>query len=126
MKHFVIACFLFAVLTGCNTAPPETLDQFVHCRSLDGERTAIKILEWKFEAVRSKLSVICEMGVAIPAQEIMRRTLKTITPELRESLGEAEECVELTLKELEVRGVFERSEPSVTDKAKLELTRVAP
>ena len=120
MRLGLIVCAALIISSGCNSAPPQVLDQFVHCRSLDGERTAIKILEWKFDAVSEELAAVCSPGTAMSFDEITQQTLKQMPAELRESLGEPAECVELTLKELEVRGVFVRS----ADAEALTLTRV--
>ena len=120
MKNCLIVMSSLALLAGCNSSPPQVVDQFVHCRTLDGDRTAIKILEWKFDAVSAELATVCEPGKAMSAKEIVRRTLSGLSGELRESLGEAEECIDLTLKELEVRGEFVR----VDDEGEVKLARV--
>ena len=120
MKNYLMIMALLLLLTGCNESPPQVQDEFVRCRSLDGERAALKLLTWKFEAISAELTVACEIGKAMPAREIRTRMLAGLSTELRESLGEAEECIDLALKELEVRGKFVRIE----DAGELKLARV--
>ena len=52
MKTVLTAFVAAAVITGCSDSVTEIADEFVHCRSLPGDRTARKIDTWKYEAIR--------------------------------------------------------------------------
>lgn len=106
---FAIAALLI-LHTGCGTLVTEVQDSYVRCRSIAGDRTAIKVPEWEFNAISDLLNSIVRPGEALTTAEIRKRAAAGMSRELRDSLQSPDTSVETTFRELEVRGVFSRSE----------------
>ena len=101
---------LLLLPTGCGTSAPKVEEDYVHCRSLAGERTAVKLLAWEFDALSDALKSTCNVDDELAADEIRERVMAAMKPEMRHSLQDPESSIETTLLEMEVRGIFARIE----------------
>lgn len=95
-------------VTGCGTSTPQVLDEYVHCRSLAGDRTALKLFAWEFAALSEAINSCCSEGNEYTEAEIVAEVSKQLDSKLRESLRDPKKSIRITLLELEVRGVYER------------------
>lgn len=109
LQIFLTTCLLL-LPTGCGTSAPNVEENYVHCRSLVGDRTAVKLLEWEFDALSDALKSTCSVNDEVAADEIQERVMAAMKPELRDSLQNPKSSIETTLLEMEVRGVFARIE----------------
>lgn len=110
-------------LSGCGAKEPQVMDEYVHCRSLAGDRTALKMLTWEFDALSGVLKAQCRIGEQLTMNEIETRVSRGLSPELRDSLQDAKTSIENTLLELEVRGMFTRATDGPNDDIKLQRTK---
>jgi hypothetical protein len=122
LQIFLTTCLLLSP-TGCGTSTPKVEENYVHCRSLVGDRTAVKLLEWEFNALSDALKSTCSVNDEVAAVEIQERVMAAMKPELRDSLQDPESSIETTLLEMEVRGVFARIEKE-TEKDEIRFRRV--
>lgn len=111
MTHFRAALLILSVgfFVGCSSEP-QVADEFVRCRSIDGDRTAIPVLAWEFEAVAASLKSgwPTDEDISIDiAYEIARANMEE---QAYSSLQKPNETIETVLRELEVRGDFVRAD----------------
>lgn len=63
----------------------------------------MKVLQWKFDAITAALQEHCPPNEELPIDEMVRQVVRKMSPELRDSLGDARADVRTVLLELEVR-----------------------
>lgn len=108
-KLFLSLIFVSIIfVTGCGTSTPQVLDEYVHCRSLAGDRTALKLFAWEFDALSEAINSCCSDGNEYTEAEILAEVSNQLDSKLRESLRDPEKSIKVTLLELEVRGVYEK------------------
>lgn len=110
LSGFMTVSLMLLLLTGCGTSERKVEENYVHCRSLAGDRTAVKLFEWEFNALSDALLATCNIGDELTAVEIKKRVSAVLKSELRESLQDPGAGIETTLLELEVRGIFAKAE----------------
>lgn len=108
MKRLTLSliCATIVCLAGCGQGTPQVQEEYVHCRSLAGDRTALKVFEWEFNAVSEAINSYCTPEKELTEKQIIAEVSKRLRPELRESLRDVETSIKVTLLELEVRGVY--------------------
>ncbi|MCA9049399.1 MAG: hypothetical protein KDA89_11770 [Planctomycetaceae bacterium] len=107
-RSAIILCAL-TLAVGCGTDEPQVVESYIHCRTLSGSRTAVKVFEWEFNAVSEAIKSCCPTDKELTEKEILTETIRQLTPELRDSLSDAEDSIGTVFLELEVRGVFEKT-----------------
>ena len=121
---FISSFLLIAVCCiGCQPEVTEVTEAYVHCRSLDGDRTAEKIFEWEFVAVSDVIRRVCPPEKAMTIDKIEQQAVKTMAPELKDTLPQPRQSVHRVLLELEVRGEFVRL-PQESESAPRTLKRI--
>ncbi|MEZ6121627.1 MAG: hypothetical protein R3C49_00470 [Planctomycetaceae bacterium] len=125
MNHWLLLVVLiFGTVSGCGSSVEEASERYVHCRTLDGDRTAIRIFEWEFNAVADAIRSSCPVDRELAVSQIEKQVTQTMPQELRESLESPRESVRRVLLELEVRGEFIRN-PEEASPDDRKLKRVA-
>lgn len=117
--YLILSAAVILSVAGCGNNEPAVVDEYVHCRSLAGDRTAVKILAWKFDAISDCISSSCIVGEELTINEIKKRVAIGLAPEIQDSLADTQTSIESTLLELEVRGVFTRLPDSDSGSVKL-------
>lgn len=107
MKCSLLQSFaVLLLISGCGQQEPQVIEEYVHCRSLAGDRTAVNLFAWEFNALSEELKSNCPIGEELTAAEIASRVEKQLPEKLRDSLPDPKSSIETTLLELEVRGIF--------------------
>ena len=104
--RFVVVWVAIGLVAGC-TETPVVLDEFVRCRTLDGDRTAIPILKWEFDVIARTLDD-CPSDRFLSLDEVSAFALDHMPDSAIESLQQPVVSIQTVLLELEVRGLFER------------------
>lgn len=109
--RFAAVWLIIGVILGC-TETPVVLDEFVRCRTLDGDRTAIPILKWEFDVIARTLED-CPPDRFLSLDHVSSFAVDHMPDSVFASLQQPKESIRMVLLELEVRGLFERETPRV-------------
>ena len=91
-------------IPGCGSTVDPVSDEYVPCRILSGERSAVRVLRWKFDAVARTLPQLPLKQRVFPLQELEKLAAERLPASELDSMPNADDTIRQVLLELEVRG----------------------